>query len=172
MTRTGRSTVPALSTTTATDRHALTEQSTRDNTTAMANFIRGKQAGMQNDLSAGLLPDLFAPAEQLRYGVGSQISCVAYDPVQSLLAVGTTQSRFGRGTIYVYGRGRVSQVIRPRGGASLRQIQFSANRLVSLDAKSELAIWNLDTGERVGGSASAGAAVCMATDPMLDWAFL
>ncbi|KAL1899233.1 Lethal(2) giant larvae sro7 [Sporothrix stenoceras] len=138
----------------------------------MASFIRGKQAGMQNDLSAGILPGLFAPEEQTRYGVDSQISCVAYDPVQSLMAVGTTQSRFGRGTIYVYGRGRVSKVIRPKGGASLRQIQFSANRLVSLDAKSELAMWNLDTGNRIGGSVSAGAAVCMVTDPMLDWAFL
>ncbi|CAK7201931.1 Lethal(2) giant larvae sro7 [Sporothrix eucalyptigena] len=138
----------------------------------MASFIRGKQAGMQNDLSAGIVSTLFAPEEQIRYGVDSQISCVAYDPVQSLMAVGTTQSRFGRGTIYVYGRGRVNKVIRPKGGASLRQIQFSANRLVSLDAKSELAMWNLDTGDRIGGSVSAGAAVCMVTDPMLDWAFL
>ncbi|CAK7208937.1 Lethal(2) giant larvae sro7 [Sporothrix curviconia] len=138
----------------------------------MASFIRGKQAGMQNDLSAGIVSTLFTPEEQIRYGVDSQISCVAYDPVQSLMAVGTTQSRFGRGSIYVYGRGRVSKVIRPKGGASLRQIQFSANRLVSLDAKSELAMWNLDTGMRIGGSVSAGAAVCMVTDPMLDWAFL
>ena len=99
-------------------------------------------------------------------------SCTAYDPVQSLVAVGTTQSRFGPGTIYIYGRDRVNQVIRPKGGASLRQLQFSANRLVSLDAKSELAIWDLDTGSRLGGSVGAGAAVCMVTDPMLDWAFL
>ncbi|ERT02751.1 hypothetical protein HMPREF1624_01053 [Sporothrix schenckii ATCC 58251] len=138
----------------------------------MASFIRGKQAGMQNDLSAGIVPGLLAPEEQIRYGVDSQISCIAYDPVQSLMAVGTTQSRFGPGTIYVYGRGRVNKVIRPKGGASLRQIQFSANRLVSLDAKSEIAMWNLDTGNRIGGSVSAGAAVCMVTDPMLDWAFL
>ncbi|EFX00770.1 snare-dependent exocytosis protein [Grosmannia clavigera kw1407] len=138
----------------------------------MASFIRGKQAGMQNDLSAGILPGVFTPEEQVRYGVASQISCLAYDPVQSLLAVGTTQSRFGRGTIYVYGQGRVHRVIQPKGGASLRQLQFSANRLVSLDAKSELALWNLDTGERVAGTVSAGPAAAMATDPMLDWAFL
>ncbi|CAK7562753.1 MAG: Lethal(2) giant larvae sro7 [Sporothrix epigloea] len=137
----------------------------------MASFIRGKQAGMQNDLSAGIDSTVFTPEEQIRYGVDSQISCVAYDPVQSLMAVGTTQSRFGRGSIYVYGRGRVNKVIRPRAGASLRQIQFSANRLISLDAKSELALWNLDTGMRIGGAVSA-AAVCMVTDPMLDWAFL
>ncbi|OAA54599.1 snare-dependent exocytosis protein [Niveomyces insectorum RCEF 264] len=138
----------------------------------MASFIRGKQAGMQNDLSAGILPNLFTPAEQMRYGINSQITCLAYDPVQSLLAVGTGQSRFGRGTLYVFGQGRVHKIIRPKGGAALRQLQFSANRCVSLDAKSELAIWDLDTGARVAGSASAGPAVCMATDPMLDWAFL
>ena len=39
----------------------------------MASFLRGKQAGMQNDLSAGIPPQLFAPDEQLRYGINSQI---------------------------------------------------------------------------------------------------
>jgi len=39
----------------------------------MASFLRGKQAGMQNDLSAAILPHLFTPEEQTRYGVNSQI---------------------------------------------------------------------------------------------------
>lgn len=39
----------------------------------MAAFLRGKQTGMQNDLSAGILPELFAPDDQARYGINSQI---------------------------------------------------------------------------------------------------
>lgn len=39
----------------------------------MAGFLRGKQAGIQNDLSAGILPGLFAPDDQARYGINSQI---------------------------------------------------------------------------------------------------
>ncbi len=42
----------------------------------MTSFLRGKQAGMQNDLSAAILPRLFAPDEQTRYGINSQIRSV------------------------------------------------------------------------------------------------
>ncbi|RYP73453.1 hypothetical protein DL771_003625 [Monosporascus sp. 5C6A] len=67
----------------------------------MASFLRGKQAGMQNDLSANILPGSFAPDDRSRYGINSQISCMAFEPVQSLLAVGTNESKFGSGRIYV-----------------------------------------------------------------------
>ena len=39
----------------------------------MASFLRGKQAGVQKDLSANILPHLFDPDEQTRYGINSQI---------------------------------------------------------------------------------------------------
>lgn len=39
----------------------------------MAGFLRGKQAGIQNDLSAGIPPGLFAPDDQARFGINSQI---------------------------------------------------------------------------------------------------
>jgi len=42
----------------------------------MASFLRGKQTGMQNDLSAAVVPGLFAPDEQARYGINSQIRWV------------------------------------------------------------------------------------------------
>lgn len=46
----------------------------------MASFIRGKQSGMQNDLSASILPGLFAPDDQARYGINSQIRFVPSRP--------------------------------------------------------------------------------------------
>lgn len=67
----------------------------------MSTFIRGKQAGMSHDLSVNIRPDLFAPDDRSRYGINSQISCMSYDPVQSLLAVGTNESKFGSGRVYV-----------------------------------------------------------------------
>lgn len=42
----------------------------------MAAFLRGKQAGIQNDLSAGILPGLFAPDDLDRFGINSQIGYV------------------------------------------------------------------------------------------------
>jgi hypothetical protein len=42
----------------------------------MASFLRGKQAGMQTDLSANILPGLFAPDERNRYGINSKIGYV------------------------------------------------------------------------------------------------
>jgi hypothetical protein len=39
----------------------------------MASFLRGKQVGVQNDLSAGIQPASFCLDEQARYGINSQI---------------------------------------------------------------------------------------------------
>lgn len=42
----------------------------------MASFLRARQAGIQNDLSAGISPGSFGPGELLRYGINSQIRSV------------------------------------------------------------------------------------------------
>ncbi|KAF7558311.1 hypothetical protein G7046_g5847 [Stylonectria norvegica] len=138
----------------------------------MAAFLRSKQSGVQNDLSASILPELFMPDDQARYGINSQISCFAYDPVQSLLAIGTSESKFGPGKIYVFGQKRVQKILEPARRSSFRILQFNANRLVSIDAKNELGIWDLDTGERIGALVVAGQVISLVTDPMLDWAFI
>ncbi|KAI0205982.1 lethal giant larvae like, C-terminal-domain-containing protein [Astrocystis sublimbata] len=136
----------------------------------MASFFRGKQAGMQNDLSANILPGLFSPDERSRYGIGSQISCVAYEPVQSLMAVGTNG-----GEIHVFGQARVHKFFKPsqsRGGRGISDLQFCANRLISLDSLNEVAIWDLDTGLSLATFPAPGLVARMLTDPMLDWCFL
>ncbi|KAJ9148628.1 Snare-dependent exocytosis protein [Pleurostoma richardsiae] len=138
----------------------------------MASFLRGKQAGMQKDLSADILPHLFAPDEQIRYGINSQIGCLAYEPVQSLLAVGTNQSKYGNGKIYVFGQGRIQKFIPLPQQASVRFLQFCANRLVSLDSRGELAVWDLDAAKRVAGYLCASGVAALVTDPMLDWALI
>ncbi|KAI0475165.1 lethal giant larvae like, C-terminal-domain-containing protein [Xylariaceae sp. FL0804] len=138
----------------------------------MASFLRGKQSGMQNDLSENILPGLFAPDDRMRYGINSQISCLAFEPVQSLLALGTKESKFSGGKIYVFGQNRVQKFFAPLRSCSFQDLQFCANRLISLDTKNEVTIWDLDTGKQITGFHAPGIVVAMATDPMLDWCFL
>ncbi|KAI8956564.1 lethal giant larvae like, C-terminal-domain-containing protein [Daldinia sp. FL1419] len=138
----------------------------------MAAFLRGRQAGMQNDLSANIIPGSFIPDDRARYGINSQISCIAYEPIQSLLAIGTSESKYGSGKIYVFGQNRVQKFLVPSRSCSFVDIQFTKNRLVSLDTKSEVVLWDLDTGKKIVGFRVPGVVSCMVTDPSLDWCFL
>lgn len=157
----------------------------------MAGFLRGKQAGIQNDLSAGILPGLFAPDDQARFGINSQIGydptvssivksrltstvnrCLAYDPVQSLLAIGTNETTFGSGQIYIFGQKRVQAVLKLPRRASVKDLQFCSDRLISLDSKNDIIIWNLVTGKKLASYAPPGAVMALVTDPMLDWALI
>ncbi|KAI9845058.1 MAG: hypothetical protein M1838_001915 [Thelocarpon superellum] len=138
----------------------------------MANFLRGKQSGIPNDLSAGIIPELFALDDIARYGVNSQISAMAYDPVQSLLAVGTNESRFGPGQIYVFGQKRVSVTLNLPRRASVKDIRFCAEKLVSLDSKNDIAVFSLESKRLLTSYAPPGLVTVLLTDPTLDWAFL
>jgi hypothetical protein len=139
----------------------------------MTHLLRGKQAGVQNDLSAGLLPDHFAIDDLARYGVRSQVSELAYDPVQSLLAVGTRSSQFGPGEIYIFGKGRVQAVLPvPTRGASIKTLQFCAEKLVCLDSKHDVTIYSIELKRMITSHSPPGAAMVLCTDPMLDYALL
>ncbi|KAI1001705.1 Lethal(2) giant larvae [Podosphaera aphanis] len=138
----------------------------------MAGFLRGKQAGIQNDLSAGIIPELFAPDDLARFGINSQIGCLAYDAVQSLLAIGTMESSLGSGQIYIFGQKRVQVTLQLPRSASIRHLKFCAESLISLDSKSELIIWNLTTRKKRASIILPGVVTLMVTDPMLDWALI
>ena len=138
----------------------------------MASFIRSKQAGIQNDLSAGLTPEHVAIDDIDRYGINSQIGSIAYDPVQSLLAVGTKDSKFGPGQIYIFGRGRVAVTLDLPQRASAKQIQFCADKLVCLDSKNDLSFYSLEAKKLIGSHSPPGVATCIATDPALDYALI
>ncbi|TAQ88158.1 hypothetical protein B7494_g3520 [Chlorociboria aeruginascens] len=138
----------------------------------MSGFLRGKQAGMQNDLSAGILPGLFAPDDQARFGLNSQIGSLAYDPVQSLLAIGTYETAFGSGQIYVFGQNRVQVTLTLPRRASVKTLLFCSNRLISVDSKNEIVIWDLEKAKKLASYAPPGVVTCLVTDPMLDWALI
>ncbi|KAK4549290.1 hypothetical protein LTR36_007749 [Oleoguttula mirabilis] len=139
----------------------------------MAHLLRGKQAGIQNDLSAGITSDLFNIDDIARYGVNSQISCLAYDPVQSLLAVGTKSSQFGPGQIYIFGQKRVEVTFQLRArGANVRTLQFCADKLVCLDTKHDISVYSLELQKLLASHSPPGVVTVLCSDPTLDYALL
>lgn len=139
----------------------------------MAHLLRGKQAGISNDLSAGLDPQLFGIDDLVRYGVNSQVSTLAYDPVQSLLAVGTRNSQFGPGQIYIFGQGRVQVVFPlPSHGATVQTLQFCAEKLICLTSRHELCLYSMIEMTMIASHSPYGTVTAMCTDPTLDYAFI
>ncbi|KAJ2899931.1 hypothetical protein MKZ38_002730 [Zalerion maritima] len=151
----------------------------------MSSFIRGKQVGIQNDLSLTIQDIHFAPDDQARYGINSQIACITYEPVQSLLAVGTKETNYGQGKIYLFGTNRVARTLeysdthnaahKRKGKTDFVDLKFfgpGASALLSLDSHSDISIWDLRSGMRVTGFPNPGQIASVCTDPALDWAFL
>ncbi|KAI9799011.1 MAG: hypothetical protein M1825_004907 [Sarcosagium campestre] len=138
----------------------------------MAHFLRGKQAGVSNDLSAGIIPELFSLDDFARYGINSQIASLAYDPVQSLLAVGTNESQYGSGQVYIFGQNRVSAVFNLPRKASVRHIHFCAEKLIVVHSKNEIVIYSLELKRQLASYAPPGYITAIATDPCMDWALL
>ncbi|TKX24672.1 lethal giant larvae-like protein [Elsinoe australis] len=138
----------------------------------MTHLLRGKQAGIQNDLSAGITSTIFAVDDLARFGVNSQICALAYDPVQSLLAVGTKDSKFGPGQIYVFGGDRIDVTFQLPSRASATTLHFVADKLVCLDSKHELSLFSLDLKRMIASHSPPGFASALATDPTLDYALI
>ena len=113
-----------------------------------------------------------------RYGIAAQITELAYDPVQSLLAAGTARSVAGKpGQVYVFGGGdngeRVKHVFTlPSSRASVKVLQFCSDKLLCLDDKNDLHVLNLVTKRLSASYSPPGAVMAMASDPTLDYVIL
>lgn len=157
----------------------------------MAHFLRGKQAGIQNDFSAGLVSELFVTDDVLlpkllapkrtdqvfqlqlaRFGISSKIGALAYDPVQSLLAVGTHDVPYGPSQIYVFGQKRVNVTFTTTRKASIKTLQFCADKIIGVDSKNDLSIFSLETKRMIASYAPPGLITAMVTDPTLDYALI
>ncbi|ORY12680.1 lethal giant larvae like, C-terminal-domain-containing protein [Clohesyomyces aquaticus] len=138
----------------------------------MAHLLRGKQAGIHNDLSAGLGPDIFALDHIINFGISSQVSQIVYDPVQSLLAVGTNESKFGPGQIYVFGQKRVQVVLPLPHRGSVKILQFCGEKLLCLDSRNDLSIFSLEAKKLVNAHSPPAKITALHSDPTLDYALL
>lgn len=97
---------------------------------------------------------------------------LAYDPIQSLLAIGTNESTFGSGQIYIFGQKRVQVVFTLPRRASAKTLQFCSDRLISVDSKNEIIVWDLVQQKKLAAYAPPGIITALVTDPMLDWALI
>ncbi len=107
-----------------------------------------------------------------RYGINSQVSALVYDPVQSLLAVGTKDTKFGGGQIYVFGQKRVTVTLKLPRKASVKILLFCSDKLICVDTKNDFSIFSLETTRIVTSYAPPGLITAVATDPILDYALI
>ena len=107
-----------------------------------------------------------------RYGVNSQLSAVSYDPVQSLLAIGTNDTQYGTGQVYVFGQKRVYQKLTLPRKASVKIIQFCADKLIAVDSKNDIVVYSLETARIVSSYTPPGQVTALLTDPVLDYALI
>ncbi|KAF2738260.1 hypothetical protein EJ04DRAFT_459658 [Polyplosphaeria fusca] len=138
----------------------------------MAHLLRGKQAGISNDLSTGLGPDLLVLDHVQSFGLNSQISQLTYDPVQALLAVGTNDSKYGPGQIYVFGQKRVAVVFPLPHRASVKILQFCADKLLCVDSKNDFQVFSLVSKRLLNAHALPAKITALHSDPTLDYALL
>lgn len=92
--------------------------------------------------------------------------------MQSLLAVGTNDTKFGHGQIYVFGQKRVSVTFRIPGKASARFLRFCSDRVVCLDSKNNLSIYSLETKQLLNEYSPPAAVTAVETDSSLDYALI
>ena len=106
-------------------------------------------------------------------GISSQISTVAFDPVQSLLAVGTYVSQEGLpGEIHIYGQKRIQVTFQLQRKASVKYIRFCDKKLVVLDSKHDLTIISLESRTIETTYSPPGGVNAVAAETGLDWIFL
>lgn len=86
--------------------------------------------------------------------------------------MGTSDTQFGSGQIYVFGQRRVSVVFKFPRKASAKFIQFCADKLISVDSKNEISVYSLETKQTLVTYAPPSHVTALLTDPSLDYAFI
>ena len=56
--------------------------------------------------------------------------------------------------------------------ATVKTLQFCADKLLSVDSKNDVCIFELETGRMVGSYAPPGHITALLTDPSLDYALI
>ena len=86
--------------------------------------------------------------------------------------MGTKDTKFGSGKIYIFGQKRVSVSLKLPRKASVKTLQFCADKLVCVDTKNDLSVFALDTTRILASYAPPGLITTIATDPTLDYALI
>lgn len=92
--------------------------------------------------------------------------------MQSLLAVGTNDSKFGPGVVYIFGQRRVCATFTPPRRASVKEIQFCGDKLIVLDNKNDVSVFSLETKRIVANYTPPGQVGAVLTDPSVDYCLI
>jgi len=92
--------------------------------------------------------------------------------VQSLIAVGTNDTKFGEGQIYVFGQKRVSVLFQLTRRASVKLLQFCADKLLCVDSRNDLSVFSLDAKKLLSSYSPPGTVSALCSDPTLDYVLL
>ena len=86
--------------------------------------------------------------------------------------MGTKDTKFGSGKVYIFGQKRVSVSLKLPRKASVKTLQFCADKLICVDTKNDLSVFALDTTRILASYAPPGLITTIATDPTLDYALI
>lgn len=119
------------------------------------------------DLSTGL-DQPFKPDDLFRFGIPAPVTALAYDPNQSLLALGTAD-----GTVFVCGQGAVQIILEIDQPSPIRHARIVKGiYLVVVDSMNFVTVWSLDTLEKWGEYRCGNPAASVYADPAMDWLFI
>jgi syntaxin-binding protein 5 len=86
--------------------------------------------------------------------------------------VGTNDTKFGVGQIYVFGQKRVSCVLTLQRKSSVKVLQFCADKIICLDSRNDLSIFSLETKRLISSYSPPGTVTSVCSDPTLDYVLL
>lgn len=86
--------------------------------------------------------------------------------------MGTNDTQYGGGQVYVFGQSRVSVVLPLPRKSSVKAIHFVVDKLVILDSKNEVSVFSLETARILASYNPPGGVTALVTDPCLDFALI
>ncbi|KAK9450747.1 lethal giant larvae like, C-terminal-domain-containing protein [Limtongia smithiae] len=127
-----------------------------------------KLKGFNKDLSAGLTSSVFDLNEIGHFGIRGGVEVIAFDPVQSLLAAGTTE-----GYLYVFGQPGVQVAFDLCPGKRIKFLRIVKSiYLVAVDSSDNVSVISLDTRDVLSVFTASAKITCIESDPSLDWLFI
>lgn len=122
----------------------------------------------EKDVSSKLEDSRFRLDDLARYGMDGKVTAMAFDPVQSLLAVGTDT-----GHVHVFGQHNVEVVFKPGASAPVTHLAFNKEiYLVCVDSHSNVCVVNLESESILYQYPAPGRITTVECDPSLDWLFI
>ncbi|KAG2180441.1 hypothetical protein INT44_003445 [Umbelopsis vinacea] len=134
--------------------------------TARAALARDKR--LEDPLSTNITANHFALENVATYGTPGPVTSIGYDPVQSILAIGTK-----KGCVKLFGKG-ISCTLQIEKPAPIKYLTFQCGqpKLAVVDSRNILTVFDLNTQRIYSTLAIRGYVTSIEIVPGADWLFL